>query len=378
VVTDLLNGALVEISAIALPNGARREVLIPDGWMKSPRPYSFIVRTDDLVFLSGLISRRAADDAFVPGSVGEQTRTVLENATALLKAAGVGLDQVVQSRVFITDEAVFAGMNDAYRKFFPQARPARATAVARLMGDDYLVEITLVATRGKKEVIGPASTGVPLSAVVRAGNRVFLSGVLGNTDANIGDIAAQTKEVMTRINRSLTQAGLSFADVADSTVYLTDLSQTPYGILLMLEHYKIETGGKHAVVIGRSNIVGRPISILLSRNTYPGNCTVTVCHSRTNNLKEICLQADIIVAALGIPEFLKADMVKENAVVVDVGITRVKDDSKKSGFALKGDVDFTNVAPRCSYITPVPGGVGLMTIAALLMNTFTACENKYK
>jgi methylenetetrahydrofolate dehydrogenase (NADP+)/methenyltetrahydrofolate cyclohydrolase len=158
----------------------------------------------------------------------------------------------------------------------------------------------------------------------------------------------------------------------------TFIPATPYGILLMLEHYKIETSGKHAVVIGRSNIVGRPISILLSRNTYPGNCTVTVCHSRTNNLKEICLQADIIVAALGIPEFLKADMVKENAVVVDVGITRVKDDSKKSGFALKGDVDFTNVAPRCSYITPVPGGVGLMTIAALLMNTFTACENKYK
>ena len=152
----------------------------------------------------------------------------------------------------------------------------------------------------------------------------------------------------------------------------TFIPATPYGILLMLEHYKIETSGKHAVVIGRSNIVGRPISILLSRNTYPGNCTVTVCHSRTNNLKEICLQADIIVAALGIPEFLKADMVKENAVVVDVGITRVADASKKSGFALKGDVDFANVAPKCSYITPVPGGVGLMTIAALLMNTFTA------
>ena len=158
----------------------------------------------------------------------------------------------------------------------------------------------------------------------------------------------------------------------------TFIPATPYGILLMLEHYKIETSGKHAVVIGRSNIVGRPISILLSRNTYPGNCTVTVCHSRTKNLKEICLQADIIVAALGIPEFLKADMVKENAVIIDVGITRVADASKKSGFALKGDVDFTNVAPKCSYITPVPGGVGLMTIAALLMNTFTACENKYK
>lgn len=158
----------------------------------------------------------------------------------------------------------------------------------------------------------------------------------------------------------------------------TFIPATPYGILLMLEHYKIETSGKHAVVIGRSNIVGRPISILLSMNTYPGNCTVTVCHSRTKNLKEICLQADIIVAALGIPEFLKTDMVKENAIVIDVGITRVKDETKKSGFALKGDVDFANVAPKCSFITPVPGGVGLMTIAALLMNTFTACQNKYK
>jgi methylenetetrahydrofolate dehydrogenase (NADP+) / methenyltetrahydrofolate cyclohydrolase len=151
---------------------------------------------------------------------------------------------------------------------------------------------------------------------------------------------------------------------------------TPYGIMLMLEHYKIETGGKHAVVIGRSNIVGRPMSILLSQNTYPGNCTVTVCHSRTNNLKEICIQADIIVAALGKPGFLTADMVKEGAVVIDVGITRVADATKKSGFAIKGDVDFENVAPKCSYITPVPGGVGLMTIGALMMNTFNAAENK--
>lgn len=156
----------------------------------------------------------------------------------------------------------------------------------------------------------------------------------------------------------------------------TYIPATPYGILLMLEHYKIETSGKHAVVIGRSNIVGRPMSILLSRNAYPGNCTVTVCHSRTKNLKEICLQADIIVAALGIAEFLKADMVKEGAVVIDVGITRVPDANKKSGFALKGDVDFADVAPKCSYITPVPGGVGLMTIAALLMNTFHASAQR--
>ena len=156
----------------------------------------------------------------------------------------------------------------------------------------------------------------------------------------------------------------------------TFIPATPNGILMMLEHYKIETSGKHAVVIGRSNIVGRPISILLSSNTYPGNCTVTVCHSRTKNLKEICLQADIIVAALGIPGFLKADMVKEGAIVIDVGITRVADAEKRSGFALKGDVDFDNVAPKCSYITPVPGGVGLMTIAALLTNTFTASLKK--
>lgn len=150
------------------------------------------------------------------------------------------------------------------------------------------------------------------------------------------------------------------------------LPATPYGILLLLEHYKIDTKGKHAVVIGRSNIVGRPISILLNRNAYPGNCTVTVCHSHTPNLKEICLQGDIIIAALGKPEFLTADMVKEGAVVVDVGITRVKDDTKKSGFAIKGDVAFHEVAPKCSYITPVPGGVGPMTIAALLMNTYNS------
>ena len=153
----------------------------------------------------------------------------------------------------------------------------------------------------------------------------------------------------------------------------TFIPATPYGIMLMLEYYKIDTKGKHAVVIGRSNIVGRPISILLSRNSNPGNCTVTVCHSHTHNLKEICLQADIIVAALGRPGFLTADMVKENAVVIDVGITRVPDASKKSGFSIKGDVDFENVAPKCSYITPVPGGVGLMTIGALLMNTYNAC-----
>lgn len=153
----------------------------------------------------------------------------------------------------------------------------------------------------------------------------------------------------------------------------TFVPATPYGIMLMLEHYGIDTAGKHAVVIGRSNIVGRPMSILLSQNTRPGNCTVTLCHSKTNNLKELCLQADIVVAALGKVSFLTADMVKENAIVIDVGITRVADASKKTGFSIKGDVDFENVAPKSSFITPVPGGVGLMTIAALLKNTYNAC-----
>ena len=153
----------------------------------------------------------------------------------------------------------------------------------------------------------------------------------------------------------------------------TFVSATPFGILLLLKHYGIPTAGKHAVVIGRSSIVGRPISILLSNNTDTGNCTVTLCHSKTKDLKLHCRQADIIVAALGIANFLTADMVKEGAVVIDVGITRVLNPAKKSGFELIGDVDFSAVAPKCSFITPVPGGVGLMTIAALLTNTFNAC-----
>lgn len=156
----------------------------------------------------------------------------------------------------------------------------------------------------------------------------------------------------------------------------TFIPATPYGIMLMLEHYKIETKGKHAVVIGRSHIVGTPMSILLSRNSYPGNCTVTLCHSQTRNLNEICLQGDIVIAALGKREFVTATMIKEGAVVVDVGITRVADPAKKLGFSLKGDVKFDEVAPKCSFITPVPGGVGPMTRAALLKNTFNAATSQ--
>lgn len=152
------------------------------------------------------------------------------------------------------------------------------------------------------------------------------------------------------------------------------ISATPAGILELIERYNIETRGKHCVIIGRSNIVGRPMANLISQKTNPGDCTVTLCHSRTKNLKEITLMADIIIAAIGVPEFVTGEMVKEGAVVIDVGITRVKSTDTKSGFKLLGDVMFDQVAPKCSYITPVPGGVGPMTITSLLKNTLKAAQ----
>lgn len=152
------------------------------------------------------------------------------------------------------------------------------------------------------------------------------------------------------------------------------LPATPYGILLMLEHYNINTSGMHAVVVGRSNIVGTPMTVLLSRNGNPGNCTVTMCHSKTRNLKEMVLQADLVVAAIGRPNFITADMVKEGAIVIDVGINRIDDATRKSGSRLVGDVDFDQVAPKCSYITPVPKGVGPMTICGLMKNTLEAAK----
>lgn len=152
----------------------------------------------------------------------------------------------------------------------------------------------------------------------------------------------------------------------------TFVSATPFGIMSLLEHYNIPTSGKHCVVLGRSNIVGRPIANLLSQKSNPGDCTVTLCHSRTKDIKSYTLEADIIIAALGVPEFLKADMVKEGAVVIDVGITRIADSTLPKGYRICGDVAFEEVAPKCSYITPVPGGVGPMTIVSLLRNTLSA------
>ncbi|MDE6027299.1 MAG: bifunctional 5,10-methylene-tetrahydrofolate dehydrogenase/5,10-methylene-tetrahydrofolate cyclohydrolase, partial [Muribaculaceae bacterium] len=154
------------------------------------------------------------------------------------------------------------------------------------------------------------------------------------------------------------------------------VSATPAGIMELLRRYGVETKGKRAVVLGRSNIVGKPMATLLMQKSNPGNCTVTVCHSATPDIKEICREADIIVAALGVPGFVTEDMVKPGATVIDVGTTRVPDSTRKSGWRLRGDVDFDNVAPKCAFITPVPGGVGPMTICSLMMNTLKAKKNK--
>jgi len=207
-----------------------------------------------------------------------------------------------------------------------------------------------------------------------------------NTDPDVDGILVQlplpahisSQEVINAIDPSKDVDGFHPINVGRMVLgQSTFLPATPYGIMLLLEHYKVETAGKHAVIIGRSNIVGRPMSVLLSGSGNPGNCTVTICHSGTKNLADFCRSADILVAALGRPGFVKEDMVKEGAVVIDVGITRIKDASKKSGYRISGDVDFPAVSPKCTFITPVPGGVGPMTIAALLKNTYKACAQKH-
>ena len=185
------------------------------------------------------------------------------------------------------------------------------------------------------------------------------------------------QKVLMAVNPDKDVDGFHPTNVGKMTLNLpTFLPATPFGILELLERYKVETSGKHVVVIGRSHIVGSPMSILMSQKRTAGNATVTITHSRTKNLKEITLQADIIVAALGIPEFLTADMVKDGVSVIDVGITRIADDTKKNGFRLAGDVHFESVSKKSSFITPVPGGVGPMTIAMLMKNTLQAAKNR--
>ena len=226
VVTDMARGTSIMLSAIAVPVGAPREVLHPAGWVKSPRPYSYIVRAGGLVFLSGLVSRRGTDDKSVPGPVSLQTSTILDNAGILLKTAGLTYADVVSARVFVTDDTYFEAMNDEYRRYFTKEPPARATAVTGLMSDESSVEISLIASDSGKQVIGPAvSPSLPLSTAVRAGDVLFLSGVLGNTATNATDLSAQTTEVFARIRRTLDSVGLSFSHVVDNLVYVTDVWQ---------------------------------------------------------------------------------------------------------------------------------------------------------
>ena len=225
VVSELvLPDALVEMSMTAVPNGAERVVIHPESWIKSPNPYSYAIRSGDTLFMAGLVSRNGRDNTFVAGDVGAQTKVVLENAGELLKAAGMSHANVVSSKVYMPDVGPFQQMNEVYRSYFGSAPPARATVKAGLAGPQANVEITLIASTAKKEVIADGRPVNPnLSAAIRAGNRVYVSGMLGNTAETKGNTVAQTKETLARIARALEAGGCAPADVVDSVVYLTDV-----------------------------------------------------------------------------------------------------------------------------------------------------------
>jgi aminoacrylate peracid reductase len=226
VVTDLVfPDALVEMSMTAVPNGAERVVVHPESWVKSPNPYSYAIRSGEMLFLAGLVSRNGRDNSVVPGDVPTQTRVILDNAGELLKAAGMSHANVVSSKIYMPDVAPFQQMNDAYRAVFPSAPPARATVKASLAGPQHNIEITMVASSAKREVIADGRPVNPnLSAAIRAGNRVYLSGMLGNTAETKGDVKAQTRETLARMRKALEAASCSPADVVDSVVYLTDVN----------------------------------------------------------------------------------------------------------------------------------------------------------
>lgn len=225
VIADLvLPGALVEMSMVAAPAGAERTVIHPASWIASPNPYSYAIRSGDTLFLSGLVSRNGRDNSAVSGDVPAQTKVVLDNAGEILAAAGMTRANVVSARIYMPDGAGFQQMNEAYRRYFPDAPPARATVKAGLAGPQYQVEITLIASSSRKEVINDGRATSPnLSTAIRAGKRVYLSGMLGNSEANKGDVGAQTRETLARIRSALAAAGLTPADVVDGLVYLTDV-----------------------------------------------------------------------------------------------------------------------------------------------------------
>lgn len=256
---------------------------------------------------------------------------------------------------------------------------------AILVGNDGASQ-TYVSSKVKScEEVGFKSTLIRLKSDITQNELLTQINLLNNDDSIDGFIVQlplpkhiNEEKILLAISPEKDVDGFHPMNVGRMTLNLPCyISATPKGILEMLNRYNIETEGKHCVVIGRSNIVGLPMSLLMQRRSKPGNCTVTICHSKTHNLSKYTLDADIIVAALGKPKFLTADMVKKGAVVIDVGITRIDDSSIKNGFRLQGDVDFEHVSKKCSYITPVPGGVGLMTVASLLQNTLSAAKEEY-
>ena len=255
---------------------------------------------------------------------------------------------------------------------------------AILVGEDGASRTYINAKVKACENIGFKSTLHKLNADVSQSELLKLIDTL-NRDNSIDGFIVQLplpkhiddNKITLAINPKKDVDGFHPENVGKMTLGLpTFLPATPNGIMELLKRYNIETEGKNTVVIGRSSIVGTPMSILMSRKSNPGNSTVTLAHSKTQNLKDICLTADILIAAIGLPEFVTSNMVKPNAVVIDVGIHRIEDDSKKNGFRLIGDVKFDEVSSICSFISPVPGGVGPMTIASLLMNTYLACNGR--
>jgi methylenetetrahydrofolate dehydrogenase (NADP+)/methenyltetrahydrofolate cyclohydrolase len=256
---------------------------------------------------------------------------------------------------------------------------------AILVGDDGASQSYVNSKVKSCEEVGFKSTLVKLKKDITQNELITQINLLNNDDSIDGFIVQlplpkhiSEARVLLSIAPEKDVDGFHPVNVGRMTLSIPSyIPATPKGILEILKRYDIETEGKHCVVIGRSNIVGLPISILLAQKNTPGNCTVTLCHSKTKNLKEETLRADIVIAALGKREFLKADMVKKGVVVIDVGITRVEDETKKSGYRIFGDVAFDEVSKKASYITPVPGGIGLMTVVSLLQNTLSACKEEF-
>lgn len=256
--------------------------------------------------------------------------------------------------------------------------------VAVLVGEDPASQTYVAAKEKACHEVGFTSSVYRLAATTKEDELLKVVGFL-NLDEEVDGYIVQLPlpkhinetKILEAISPSKDVDGFHPANLGRMVLGLpTFLPATPYGILKMLEYSKIETEGKHCVVLGRSNIVGTPMSLLMSRKANPGNCTVTICHTKTTNVKEICLTADILIAAVGQANYVTADMVKKGAVVIDVGMHRIPDESKQSGYSLVGDVDYVNVAPKCKAISPVPGGVGPMTIVSLILNTLKAYKKE--